>query len=44
MRVSFQHPGSAAWWAMGLAVVETVLFWIISAKIFSRVDIAVAVE
>jgi ABC-type transport system involved in multi-copper enzyme maturation permease subunit len=44
MRVSFQQPGAAAWWAMGLAVGETVLFWIIAAKIFSRVDIAVAVE
>jgi len=42
--VSFQHPGSAAWWAMGLAVAETLLFWIIATKIFSRVDIAVAVE
>lgn len=44
MRVSFQQPGRAAWWAMSLAVAETVVFWIISARIFSRVDIAVAVE
>jgi ABC-type transport system involved in multi-copper enzyme maturation permease subunit len=44
MHVSFEHPGTGAWWAMSLALGETILFWIISATIFSRVDIAVAVE
>ncbi|HZQ67585.1 MAG TPA: hypothetical protein VFA68_03610 [Terriglobales bacterium] len=44
MKASFQSPGRANWLAIGLAVAETVCFWILSARIFSYVDIAVAVE
>jgi hypothetical protein len=41
---SFNSPGKASWLPLGLAVVETLVFWVLSARIFSLVDIAVAVE
>jgi len=44
MAASFESPGSANWLAIGLAAGETVCFWILSARIFSYIDIAVAVE
>lgn len=44
MKSSFSYPGRAIWLPVELAVVETVLFWVLAARIFSRVDIAVAVE
>jgi hypothetical protein len=37
-------PGNTEWFPVCLAVLETAVFWVIAAKIFSRVDIAVAVE
>jgi len=37
-------PGRIAWTPVGLAILETLFFWIVSAQIFSHVDIAVAVE
>jgi ABC-type transport system involved in multi-copper enzyme maturation permease subunit len=44
MKATFApHPGFA-WFPLGLAVLETVVFWLLSAWAFSRVDIAVAVE
>lgn len=44
MKSSFSSPGNAFWLPIGLAVAETVGFWLLAARIFSRVDIAVAVE
>src|SRR5882724_10535582 len=44
MRSSFDSPLSFSWTPIYLAVGETVFFWMISAWIFTRVDIAVAVE
>jgi ABC-type transport system involved in multi-copper enzyme maturation permease subunit len=44
MNTSFKSPGSPFWPPIALAVGETVFFWILAARIFSRVDIAVAVE
>jgi ABC-type transport system involved in multi-copper enzyme maturation permease subunit len=44
MESSFTSPGTAFWPPLGLAVVETLVFWVLSARIFSLVDIAVAVE
>lgn len=44
LKASFHEPGHAEWFPVGLAFVETVVFWILSARIFSHVDIAVAVE
>ncbi len=41
---SFDSPGSASWLVVGLAGAETVAFWLLSARIFAYVDIAVAVE
>ena len=41
---SFQPSGGLLWFPLGLAVVETIVFWVLAARIFSRVDIAVAVE
>jgi hypothetical protein len=32
------------WFPLGLAVVETIVFWVLAARIFERMDIAVAVE
>jgi ABC-type transport system involved in multi-copper enzyme maturation permease subunit len=44
MRSSYKSPGMRDWFPVMLAVVETVFFWVIGAWIFSRVDVAVAVE
>ncbi len=44
MQASFRDPGSPLWFPIGLAVLETILFWILAARIFSYVDIAVALE
>lgn len=41
---SFDSPGSASWFVVALAGAETVAFWLLSARIFTYVDIAVAVE
>jgi ABC-type transport system involved in multi-copper enzyme maturation permease subunit len=41
---SFGSPGKASWFPVGLAAAETLAFWLLSARIFSYVDIAVAVE
>jgi ABC-type transport system involved in multi-copper enzyme maturation permease subunit len=41
---SFDSPGRASWFPIVLAAVETLAFWLLSARIFSYVDIAVAVE
>ena len=44
LKSSFESPQTASWFPVILAVVETVVFWIIAARIFSYVDIAVSVE
>jgi ABC-type transport system involved in multi-copper enzyme maturation permease subunit len=44
LKSTFKEPGSALWFPIGLALLETLIFWAIAARIFSRVDIAVAVE
>jgi len=41
---SFDSPGTVSWFPIALAAVETLAFWLLSARIFSYVDIAVAVE
>jgi ABC-type transport system involved in multi-copper enzyme maturation permease subunit len=41
---SFNSPGRASWVPVLLAGVETLAFWLLSARIFAYVDIAVAVE
>jgi ABC-type transport system involved in multi-copper enzyme maturation permease subunit len=44
MQASFHPPASFSWGLIALAVGETFVFWMFSAWIFSRVDLAVAVE
>jgi ABC-type transport system involved in multi-copper enzyme maturation permease subunit len=44
MQASFQNPGQLSWFPVGVAMLETFIFWILGAWIFSRVDVAVAVE
>lgn len=41
---SFDSPGVASWFPLALAAIETLVFWLLAARIFSYVDIAVAVE
>jgi ABC-type transport system involved in multi-copper enzyme maturation permease subunit len=41
---SFDAPGTASWLLVAWAGVETLAFWLLSARIFAYVDIAVAVE
>jgi ABC-type transport system involved in multi-copper enzyme maturation permease subunit len=41
---SFGAPGKVSWLPIILAVVETLACWLLSARIFSYVDIAVSVE
>lgn len=41
---SFSSPGVASWLPIELALLETLIFWLVSARVFSRVDISVAVE
>jgi hypothetical protein len=44
VKSSFDSPLTISWSPIILALAETVFFWMISAWIFARVDIAVAVE
>lgn len=44
LSASFDAPVTDLWFPLGLAVAETVAFWLVSARIFAYVDIAVAVE
>lgn len=44
LKSTFRSPGHPEWFPIGLAAAETFVFWMLSARIFSRVDIAVAVE
>jgi len=44
IQTSFEAPGRAAWLPVAWAFAETVAFWLLSARIFAFVDIAVAVE
>ncbi|MBA3913557.1 MAG: hypothetical protein H0X25_06820 [Acidobacteriales bacterium] len=44
VNATFDSPGHPSWKLIALAILETLFFWIISAQIFSYVDIAVAVE
>jgi hypothetical protein len=44
MQSSYQNPGKPYWFPVGLAMLEAFVFWILGAWIFSRVDVAVAVE
>lgn len=44
MRSTYKSPGNHEWWPVALALSEVLIFWIIGAWIFSRVDVAVAVE
>lgn len=41
---SFNSPVLGNWWPIGLAIAETLLFWMFSVWIFKQIDIAVAVE
>ena len=41
---SFDSPGAVSWFPILLAGAETLAFWLLSARIFAHVDIAVAVE
>ncbi|HTE90933.1 MAG TPA: hypothetical protein VK639_18385 [Terriglobales bacterium] len=41
---SFELSSKALWSVLSLAVLETIVFWVIAARIFSRMDIAVSVE
>ncbi len=41
---SFQSHESVTWLPIALAIGETLMFWLLSARIFSYVDIAVSVE
>lgn len=44
MQSSFQSPGHIPWRAIGLAVVEILLFFALAVWTFSRVDVVVAVD
>lgn len=44
LKSSFDAPHTASWLPVFLAVIETMVFWLIAARIFSYVDIAVSVE
>jgi ABC-type transport system involved in multi-copper enzyme maturation permease subunit len=44
LKSSFKASGSPLWFPLGLAVLETIVFWVLAARIFSRMDIAVSVE
>jgi ABC-type transport system involved in multi-copper enzyme maturation permease subunit len=41
---SFDSPRAGSWFLVVLAGAETLIFWLLSARIFAYVDIAVAVE
>jgi ABC-type transport system involved in multi-copper enzyme maturation permease subunit len=44
MESSFRFPGNPLWSPILLAVGETIVCWVVAARIFAYVDIAVAVE
>jgi ABC-type transport system involved in multi-copper enzyme maturation permease subunit len=44
MTCSFRNPGAPFWWPLPWAVLETVVFWALAARIFSRTDVVVAVD
>ena len=44
LKSSFNSPGAVSWLPILLAVAETLVLWLVSAQIFSYVDIAVSVE
>jgi len=44
LKSSFSSPETASWFPIVLAVIETLMFLLLSARIFSYVDIAVSVE
>ena len=44
IKSSFSAPGTPFWLPIGLALAETFAFWMLAAGIFTRVDVAVAVE
>jgi hypothetical protein len=44
LQSSFSSPGTAEWLPVALAVAEILAFWLLSARIFAYIDIAVAVE
>jgi len=44
MKASYKVPGARDWFPVLWALAETVFFWILGAWIFTRVDVAVAVE
>ena len=44
LNCSFKDPGTTSWLPVVLAGAETLVFWLLSARIFAYVDIAVAVE
>ena len=44
LKSSFKPSGDVLWFPLGLAVAETIVFWVLAARIFAHVDIAVAVE
>ncbi|MGA8152011.1 MAG: hypothetical protein WB952_13750 [Terriglobales bacterium] len=44
LNASFDAPGKVSWLPIILAVIETLVCWLLSARVFSYVDIAVSVE
>lgn len=44
LKSSFDSPATASWLPVVFALLETLVFWIVAAKIFSYIDIAVSVE
>lgn len=44
LQSSFQSPGHVSWFPVALAVAETIVIWLLAARIFAWVDIAVSVE
>lgn len=44
LKSSFASTGNTPWFPIPLAIAETLVFWLLSARVFSYVDIAVSVE
>jgi hypothetical protein len=44
LNASFHEPGSMQWWPIGWAGLETIVIWGLAGRIFTRIDIAVAVD
>jgi len=44
LKASFESPWDISWLPVGGALLEAAAFWLLAAQIFSRLDIAVAVE